>query len=186
LNRRNNRGHRVDTRPKHRINERIRVPEVRIVEGLEQGVYKTADALRQAQDLGLDLVEVSPNQKPPICKVIEYNKFMYEQKRRDKELEKRNRENRVKMKEIKFTPNTGDNDVNHKLNKAIEFLGDGDKVKATVFFKGRMIVHKDLGMKLLLKFAQDLEEHGTPENLPKMEGRKMSMTIKPNKGKKKG
>lgn len=183
MNRRHQRG-RVDTRPKHRINERIRVPEVRVVEGLEPGVYKTSEALKKAEDLGLDLVEISPNQKPPICKVIEYNKFLYEQKKKEKELEKRNRENRVKMKEIKFTPNTGENDVNHKLNKAIEFLGDGDKVKATVFFKGRMIVHKELGIKLLLKFSQDLEEHGIPENMPKMEGRKLSMTIKPKKGKK--
>jgi translation initiation factor IF-3 len=182
-NRRNNRGRR-DTGPKHRINERIRVPEVRVVEGLETGVYKTKDALRQAEELGLDLVEVVANQRPPICRVIDYKKFLYEQKRREKEQEKKNRENRVKVKELKFTPNTGDNDVKHKLKKAIEFLGDGDKVKATVQFKGRMIVHKDLGTKLLLQFAEDLEEHGTPESLPRMEGRRMTMTIKPKKGKK--
>jgi translation initiation factor IF-3 len=172
-----------DKGPKHRINERIRVPEVRVVEGLEPGVYKTNDALKQAQNLGLDLVEIVPNQKPPICRVIDYKKFLYEQKRREKEQEKKNRENRVKVKELKFTPNTGDNDIKHKLKKAIEFLTDGDKVKCTVQFRGRMIVHKDMGTKLLLQFADNLEEHGIPESLPKMEGRRMSMTIKPKKGK---
>jgi len=183
-NRRNQKRGRRDTGPKHRINEKIRIPEIRVVEGLEPGIYKTKDALDKAQSLGLDLVEVSPNQRPPICKVLDYGKFLYEQKKKEKELEKRNRENRVKMKELKFTPNTGENDVKHKLKKAIEFLEDGDKVKATVFFKGRMIVHKDLGAKLLLNFAQELEEHAVPENMPKMEGRKMSMVLKPKKGKK--
>lgn len=177
-----NRG-RIDNKPKHRINDKIRVPEVRVVEGLNDGIYKTEEALKRAEDLGLDLVEVVPNQKPPICKVIDYKKFLYEQKKRKKKQEKKNRENEVKVKELKFTPNTGEHDIKHKLEKAIEFLEKGDKVKATVWFKGRMIIHKDSGTKLLLQFVEDLEDYGTAETLPKLEGKRMSMLIKPKKGK---
>ncbi len=170
---------------KHRINEKIRVPEVRLVgEGVENKVYPTREAQKMAQDMSLDLVEIVANQRPPICKIIDYGKFLYEQKKKEKELEKKNRENRVKLKELKFTPTTGKHDIEHKMKKAIEFLGEGDKVKTTVQFKGRMITHKDQGTKLLLNFAQDLEEYGTPEGLPKMEGRRMSMIIKPKRGKK--
>ena len=173
-----------ERKPENRINERIRVPEIRLVgDDVEPGIYKTSEALKITEGLGIDLVEVVPNANPPVCHAIDYNKFLYQKKKREKVVEKKNRENRVKLKEIKFTPNTDDNDVNHKLKKAIEFLSEGDKVKATVQFKGRMITHKEHGTKLLLKFAQSLEEHGVPESLPKMEGRRMIMVIKPKKGK---
>lgn len=184
MNKRRNFRKRIEPEVKHRINERIRVPEIRVVDGIEQGIYNTREALKEAQNLGLDLVEIVPNAKPPVCKVIDYGKFLYEEKRKEKEQEKKNRQNRTKVKELKFTPMTGENDVNHKLKKAIEFLDDGDKVKATVQFKGRMIVHKEMGTELLLKFTQDLEEYGVPESMPKLEGRRMSLTIRPKKVKK--
>lgn len=182
MNRKNN--YSRERQPENRVNEKIRVSEIRLVgDDVEPGIYKTSEALKIVEGLGIDLVEIVPGAKPPVCQAIDYNKFLYEKKKREKDSEKRNRENRVKLKEIKFTPNTDDNDVKHKLKKAIEFLSEGDKVKATVQFKGRMITHKEHGTKLLLNFAQSLEEYGVPESLPKLEGRRMIMIIKPKKGK---
>lgn len=168
----------------HRVNEKIRVPKVRLVgDNVEQGVYDTTKAKDMAKSLGLDLVEISPNQKPPVCKIIDYGKFLYQEKKKKKDMEKKNRENRIEVKELRFTPNTGSNDIAHKLKKAIEFLTEGNIVKAVVQFKGREMNNTEKGNILLLEFAGELSEVGVPESLPRMEGRKMSINIKPKKGK---
>jgi len=138
--------------------------------------------LQIAEDEGLDLVEISPNAKPPVCKIIDYKKFLYEQKKKQKELKAK--QSKVVVKEIRFGPNTDDHDFNFKLNHAKGFLKDGAKVKAYVFFKGRTIVFKDRGEILLLKFAQELEDYGVVENMPKLEGKRMTMMINPKGGKK--
>lgn len=130
-----------------------------------------------AEDEGLDLVEISPNAKPPVCKIIDYKKFLYEQKKKQKELKAK--QSKVVVKEIRFGPNTDDHDFNFKLNHAKGFLKDGAKVKAYVFFKGRTIVFKDRGEILLLKFAQELEDYGVVESMPKLEGKRMTMMINP-------
>lgn len=177
-NSRNFRGRREEKEDAHRINERIRVPEVRLVgENVEQGVFPTRDALKMAEDLELDLVEISPNAVPPVCRITDYNKFLYQQKKKQKEI--KNKTVKVVIKEIRFGPNTDDHDFNFKLNHAKKFLEEGSKVKAYVFFKGRTIVFKDRGEILLLKFAQELEEVGKVELLPKMEGKKMNMILAP-------
>ena len=164
----------------HRINERIRVPEVRVVgEGIEQGVYPVAKAIQMAEELELDLVEISPNAKPPVCKIIDYKKFLYEQKKRQKELKAK--QSKIVIKEIRFGPNTDDHDFQFKLNHAKKFLSEGSKLKAFVFFKGRSIVFKDRGEILLLKFAQELEEYGVVETMPDLQGKKMTMIINPKK-----
>lgn len=137
------------------------------------------DALKKATEDDLDLVEISPNAKPPVCKIIDYKKFLFEQKKRQKEL--KSKQVKVVIKEIRMGPNTEDHDFNFKLNHAKSFLSDGAKVKAYVFFKGRSIVFKDRGEILLLKFAQELEEYGTLEQMPKLEGKKMIMMINPKK-----
>jgi len=136
-------------------------------------------ALKKANEAELDLVEISPNAKPPVCKIIDYKKFLFEQKKKQKELKAK--QAKVTIKEIRFGPNTEDHDFNFKLKHAIGFLKDGDKVKAFVFFKGRSIVFKDRGEILLLRFAQELEEYGIIEQLPKLEGKKMIMMINPKK-----
>ncbi|TAJ11885.1 translation initiation factor IF-3 [Marinilabiliaceae bacterium JC017] len=171
--------------PQHRINERIRVPKVRIVgDNIDNpGVYSTAEALKMADGLDLDLVEISPNGDPPVCKIIDYQKFLYQQKRKQKELKAKTV--KVVVKEIRFGPNTDDHDYKFKLKHAEKFLGEGAKVKAFVFFKGRSILFKEKGEILLLKFAQDLEEHGKVEQLPKLEGKRMTMFISPKAPKKK-
>lgn len=167
----------------HRINERIRVPDVRLVgDNVEQGVYSTDEARKMATDQGLDLVEISPNAAPPVCRIIDYKKFLYQQKKKQKEI--KNKTVKVVVKEIRFGPNTDEHDFNFKLNHAKKFLEEGAKVKAYVFFKGRTIVFKDRGEILLLKFAQELEELGKVEMLPKMEGKKMNMMIAPKAPKK--
>jgi translation initiation factor IF-3 len=127
----------------------------------------------------LDLVEISPNAKPPVCKIIDYKKFLFEQKKRQKELKAK--QTKVVVKEIRMGPNTEEHDFNFKLNHAKSFLEDGAKVKAYVFFKGRTIVFKDRGEILLLKFAQELEDYGSVEQLPRLEGKKMIMMINPKK-----
>ncbi|MDG2343732.1 MAG: translation initiation factor IF-3 [Flavobacteriales bacterium] len=166
----------------HRINERIRVPEVRVVgEGIEQGVYPTAKAVQMAEDMELDLVEISPNAKPPVCKITDYKKFLYEQKRKQKEL--KSKQIKVVIKEIRFGPNTDEHDFQFKLKHAIKFLSDGAKLKAFVFFKGRSIIYKDRGEILLLKFAQELEEYGVIEKMPELQGKKMIVMINPIKKK---
>lgn len=142
----------------------------------------TKKALQVAEDEGLDLVEISPNAKPPVCKIIDYKKFLYEQKKKQKELKAK--QQKVVVKEIRFGPNTDDHDFNFKLNHAKGFLKDGAKVKAYVFFKGRSIVFKDRGEILLLKFAQELEEYGVVESMPKLEGKRMTMMINPKGAKK--
>ena len=137
------------------------------------------DALQKADDAELDLVEISPNADPPVCKIIDYKKFLFEQKKRQKELKAK--QTKVVIKEIRMGPNTEDHDFNFKLKHAESFLEDGAKVKAYVFFKGRSTVFKDRGEILLLRFAQELEEFGTVEQMPKLEGKKMIMMINPKK-----
>lgn len=164
----------------HRINDRIRVPKIRLVgENVEAGVYETRQALRMADDMDLDLVEISPNADPPVCKIIDYSKFMYDQRKKQKELA--SKAVKVVIKEIRFGPNTSDHDYDFKKKHAIEFLKAGNKVKAFVFFRGRSIVFKDKGEILLLRLAQDLEEYGKVEHMPSMDGKKMNITLAPKK-----
>ncbi len=156
--------------PEHRINERIRVPQVRLVgDNVTVGVYSTMEALKIAQEQELDLVEISPTADPPVCKVIDYKKFLYEKKKKDKEMKAKAKQSEVK--EIRFTPNTDDHDFNFKAKHAEEFLKEGNKVKAYVQFRGRAIQFKDRGELLLLKFAERLSEFGVVEvmNLQKLE-----------------
>ena len=162
----------------HRTNHMIRVPEVRLVgDNVEAGVYNTPDALKIAQSLELDLVEISPGAKPPVCKIIDYNKFLYDEKKKKKEMKAKSKTSEVK--EIRFTPNTDDHDFEFKVKHAEKFLGDGDKVKAHVQFKGRAIMFKERGELLLLKFADRLKDVGALEGLPKMEGKRMFITLMP-------
>jgi len=167
----------------HRINHFIRVPQVRLVgENIEPGVYSTQDALKMAQEQGLDLVEISPQADPPVCKIIDYNKFLYDKKKKEKEMKANAKISEVK--EIRFTPNTDDHDFDFKAKHAEKFLKDGNKVKAYVQFKGRAIQFQDRGQLLLLKFAERLAEIANLESMPKMEGRRMLAMFAP-KGKKK-
>jgi translation initiation factor IF-3 len=145
-------------------------------------VYPIQHAIRIAQDQGLDLVEISPNADPPVCKVVDYSKFKYEQKKKQKEIKARTQ--KVVLKEIRFGPNTDDHDFNFKVKHAINFLNEGAKVKATVVFIGRTIVYKERGEILLLKFVQALEDHGKVEQLPKLEGKRMSIIVMPKSQKK--
>ncbi|MGQ0828993.1 MAG: translation initiation factor IF-3 [Bacteroidota bacterium] len=164
----------------HNINGRIRATEVRVVgEGIEQGVYPIARALEIAKEVGLDLVEISPNAEPPVCKVVDYKKFLYDQKKKQKELKAKAA--KTVIKEIRFGPQTDDHDFNFKKNHAIKFLQEGSKVKAFVFFKGRSILFKEQGEILLLRFVNELEEYGKPEQMPVLEGKKMIMVIAPKK-----
>ncbi len=167
----------------HRINNRIvGVSEVRVVgENIEQGVYPFSQALRMAEDLGLDLVEISATAVPVVCRIIEYKKFLYDLKKKQKEIKAK--QATVEMKEIRFGPNTDEHDVNFKLKHARKFLEEGHKVKAFVFFRGRSIVFKERGEILLLKFAQDLEDIGVVESMPKLEGKRMIMFLIPKKKK---
>src|SRR6266576_3605268 len=168
----------------HRINHFIRVPQVRLVgDNVEVGVYPTNEALKMAQEQGLDLVEISPNADPPVCKIIDYNKFLYDKKKKEKEMKANAKVSEVK--EIRFTPNTDEHDFNFKAKHAENFLKDGNKVKAYVQFKGRAIQFQDRGQLLLLKFAERLVDVGNLESMPKMEGRRMLAMFAP-KGKKKG
>lgn len=169
-----------DSRDQHRINERIRVPEVRLVgDNVEQGIYPTKEALKIAEAQELDLVEISPTATPPVCRIIDYQKFVYQQKKKQKE--QKAKSVKVTVKEIRFGPQTDDHDYNFKLKHAINFLGEGSKVKAYVFFKGRSILFKEQGEVLLLRFASDLEEHAKVEQLPIMEGKRMSIMLSPKK-----
>lgn len=146
-------------------------------DNIEQGIYPTRQALAIADDLELDLVEISPNAEPPVCRVIDYSKFVYEQKKKLKEI-KANAKQTV-IKEIRFGPNTSEHDFQFKLKHAISFLENGEKVRAYVHFKGRAIVYKEQGEILLLKFAQALEDYGKVELLPKLEGKRMFLTVAP-------
>ncbi|MFI3298992.1 MAG: translation initiation factor IF-3 [Rikenellaceae bacterium] len=165
--------------PAHKINDKITAREVRLVGDNipEQGVFSVREALRLADELELDLVEISPNAEPPVCKIIDYQKFLYQQKKKQKEI----KANAAKIvtKEIRFGPNTDEHDYNFKLKHAENFLKEGSKVKAYVFFKGRQIVFKEQGEILLLKFAQELEELAKVDSMPKLEGKRMIIMLSP-------
>ncbi|MDD2631050.1 translation initiation factor IF-3 [Candidatus Falkowbacteria bacterium] len=164
----------------HKINLHIKAPVVRVVgDNVEQDIYNIKDALEIAEKQGLDLVEISPTANPPVCRVIDYKKFLYDQKKKQKEIKAKTV--KVVVKEIRLGPNTDDHDFNFKLNHARKFLEEGAKVKVDVFFKGRTIVYKDKGEIILLKFAQELEEVGKVERMPKLEGKRMIMIMAPKK-----
>ena len=153
---------------------------VRVVgENIEPGIYNIKEAIELAEDQDLDLVEISPKASPPVCKIVDYKKFLYERKKKQKETKAKTA--KVVVKEIRLGPNIDDHDFNFKLKHAIKFLQDGAKVKVDVFFKGRMIIYKEKGEVVLLKFAQELEEYGKVERLPKLEGKRMIMIIAPKK-----
>jgi len=155
---------------------------VRVVgEEIEAQVMSLQDALRLADGMELDLVEISPNADPPVCRIVDYQKFLYQQKKKQKEIKAKTV--KVIVKEIRFGPNTDDHDYNFKLKHAINFLEEGAKVKAYVFFKGRSILFKEQGEVLLLRFANDLEEYGKPDQLPKLEGKRMIVSFSPKKKK---
>ncbi len=171
---------RREEKEEHKINEKILAREIRLViEGQEPQVMSTSSALRMAEEQELDLVEISPNAVPPVCKIMDYRKFLYNQKRKQKELKAK--QSKVVLKEVRFGPNTDDHDFNFKLAHARKFLEEGNKVKAYVFFRGRTIVFKDRGEILLLKFAQELADIGAVEQLPKLEGKRMIIMINPKK-----
>ncbi|MDX9929132.1 MAG: translation initiation factor IF-3 [Bacteroidales bacterium] len=164
----------------HRINHRINAKIVRVVgEGIEQQVMSIQDAIKLADEMELDLVEISPNADPPVCKIIDYQKFLYQLKKKQKEIKAKS--TRIVVKEIRFGPNTDDHDYNFKLKHAIKFLEEGSKVRAYVFFKGRSILFKEQGEVLLLRFANDLEEYGKVEQLPRLEGKRMIISLAPKK-----
>lgn len=166
-----------------RINEEITAPRVRLVGDNieEQGIYPIAQAMKMADELGLDLVEISAKADPPVCKIIDYQKYLYQQKKKAKEMKSNSA--KIVIKEIRFGPNTDEHDFQFKLKHAMEFLQEGSKVKASVFFKGRSILYSDQGEKLLLRFAVELEEYGRAEQMPKLEGKRMIMMIAPVKKK---
>jgi translation initiation factor IF-3 len=161
-------------------NERIRAREVRLVgDNVETGVYSIQEALKMAEEQELDLVEISPTAQPPVCKILDYQKFLYQQKKRQKE--QKAKATKVVVKEIRFGPQTDDHDYNFKLKHAIGFLQEGAKVKAYVFFKGRSILFKEQGEVLLLRFANDLEEYGKVDQMPLLEGKRMIIMLSPKK-----
>lgn len=180
---RNNGGQRrgdKNAKDPYMINDQIRAREVRLVgDNVETGVYSISEALRIADEQGLDLIEISPNAEPPVCKILDYQKFLYQQKKRLKE--QKAKSTKVVVKEIRFGPQTDDHDYNFKLKHAVGFLKEGAKVKAYVFFKGRSILFKEQGEVLLLRFANDLEEYGKVEQLPVLEGKRMILMISPKK-----
>ncbi|MGB3618352.1 MAG: translation initiation factor IF-3 [Catalinimonas sp.] len=162
----------------YRVNERIRVPQVRVVgENVEQGVYTTDKARQMAREQNLDLVEIAPTAVPPVCRIVDYSKFKYDQKKKQKEIKAK--QTKVTLKEIRFGPNTDDHDYEFKLRHAENFLKEGSKVKAYVHFVGRSIVFKERGEILLLKFAQALEELAKVDQMPKLEGKRMTLMLSP-------
>ncbi len=163
----------------YRVNEQIRVREVRIVGDDGSIVIPTRQALDMAREQGVDLVEISPNANPPVCRLIDYSKFLYQQKKRAKEMKAK--QVKVEVKEIRFGPQTDEHDYQFKLKHAKEFLEDGNKVRAYVFFRGRSILFKEQGEVLLLRFANDLEEYGKVESMPSLEGKKMFLYLAPKK-----
>ncbi|MBQ5496425.1 MAG: translation initiation factor IF-3 [Prevotella sp.] len=163
----------------YRINEQIRVREVRIVGDGDSTVVSTREALDMARNQGVDLVEISPNANPPVCRLIDYSKFLYQQKKRQKEMKAK--QVKVEVKEIRFGPQTDEHDYQFKLKHAMEFLQEGNKVRAYVFFRGRSILFKEQGEVLLLRFANDLEEYGKVEGMPSLEGKKMFLYLAPKK-----
>lgn len=189
---RNAKGMRSEKQGEFRINEQIRIPEVRLVgdhldelgvligQDVEPGIYSTDIVRRWAQRMDLDVVEISPNAKPPVVKIIDYNKFLYNKKKKDKEIKAKTV--KTVIKEIRFGPNTDEHDLEFKTKHARSFLVEGAKVKAYVQFKGRSIVFNDRGELLLLKFLKNLEDVGVADALPKLEGKKMIVVISPKKG----
>jgi len=177
------RGGRVIKEDPHRINDKIRgVAQVRLIgDNVEQGIYSFQQAMKIADDQNLDLVEIAPTATPPVCRVIDYQKFLYAQKKKQKEAKANAKKQDVK--EIRFGPQTDDHDYNFKLKHAIEFLKEGNKVKSYVFFRGRSIVFKEQGELLLARFAADLAEYGKPDNVPNLEGKRMIMNISPKSSK---
>ena len=167
----------------HRINDRIRgVSEVRLVgDNVEQGVYPYTQAMKMADDMDLDLVEISPTAQPPVCRIVDYSKFLYQQKKKEKEMKAKNV--KVVIKEIRFGPQTDEHDYEFKLKHAKGFLQEGAKLKAYVFFKGRSIMFKEQGEVLLLRFANDLEEYGKVDQMPQLEGKRMIIMLSPKKKK---
>ncbi len=164
----------------HKINEKITATEIRLVgDNVEVGVYGLTKAIALAEKLELDLVEISPKASPPVCKILDYKKFLYEQKKREKAL--KSKATKVVIKEIRFGPQTDEHDYEFKKKHAEKFLNDGAKLKAFVFFKGRSIVFKEQGQILLLRLAQDLEQIGKVEQMPRLEGKRMTMFISPKK-----
>ena len=164
----------------HKINEKITVPEIRVVgEGIEPGVYPTSKALEMAQEADLDLVMITEKAVPPVCRIVDYKKFLYEQKKKEKELKAK--QQKVVIKEIRFGPQTDEHDYEFKKRHARSFLEEGSKLKAYVFFKGRSIIFKDQGEILLLKLATELDDIGKVEQLPKLEGKRMIMMMAPRK-----
>jgi translation initiation factor IF-3 len=190
---RNNRQERE--RPQHRLNSQIRVPEVRLVgddmeaiseaagKTIDPGIYETRKVLDWAYKMQYDLVEISPKAKPPVCRIIDYKKFLYQKKKKEKELKAKTA--KTVIKEIRFGPNTDTHDFDFKLKHAKAFLEEGNKVKAFVQFRGRSIVFKERGELLLLNFINELVDLGSAETLPRLEGRRMSVTIQPKKKPKK-
>jgi len=183
LNPKENKGRRDNNTDTHRINERIRVPKVRLVgDNIENpGIYSIDEALKIADQMGLDLVEIAPTADPPVCKVMDYQKFLYEQKKKAKE--QKSNSAKVVVKEIRFGPHTDEHDFEFKKNHAMNFLKEGAKIKAYVFFKGRTILFKEQGEILLLRLAAALEEYGKVEQMPKLEGKRMTIFISPKKTK---
>ena len=166
----------------YRINEDIRSPQIRIVgDDIESKICSVREAIKMAEEIGVDVVEINSNANPPVCKLIRYDKFLYEEKRKQKEIEKKNREQRVDVKEIGLGPNTDTHDIDFKVKHAINFLTKGDKVKLVMKFSGREMVYKDRGERLILEFIQRLEEYGVAESLPKLEGKRMFVTIRAKK-----
>lgn len=168
-----------NSKNQYRVNEQIRVREVRVVSESGSSVMPTRQALDIAHSQGVDLVEISPNAQPPVCRIIDYSKFLYQQKKRAKEMKAK--QVKVEVKEIRFGPQTDEHDYQFKLKHAKEFLEDGNKVRAYVFFRGRSILFKEQGEVLLLRFANDLEEFGKVEHMPSLEGKKMFIYIAPKK-----
>lgn len=185
------RNYKPKTTAEHRINEHIKIPEVRLVgdnlndlgevigQDIESGVFRTNIVRDWAREMGLDLVEIAPKAKPPVVKIIDYNKFLYNKKKKEKEI--KNKASKTVIKEIRFGPNTDDHDFDFKLKHAKGFLEDGAKVKAYVHFRGRTIVFKERGELLLLRFLKDLEDYGSAESLPKLEGKRMTVIVSPKK-----
>lgn len=177
--------------PEHNINSFIRANEVRLVgenldeisevagETVTSGIYPTSKLQKWAEDLGLDLVEISPNADPPVVRIVDYNKFLYQKKKKEKEMKANT--TKVELKEIRFGPETGDHDFDFKVRHAKNFLSEGNKVKAYVQFRGRAIVFKDRGELLLLRFLKELEDFGVAEQLPRMEGKRMNVILSPKK-----
>ena len=174
------RGRGQNDKPQHRVNEQIRAASVRVVgENVEAGVYSLKEALAMAEAAGADLVEISPNADPPVCRIIDYSKFLYQLKKKQKEIKAKSV--KVVVKEIRFGPQTDDHDFNFKLKHAIGFLQEGAKVRAYVFFKGRSILFKEQGEVLLLRFANDLEDYAKVDQMPILEGKRMTIQLSPKK-----